>query len=108
MKNIIKSIVDDGDFSKHAIAQNIIVGFARMNYSTVGVIANHLKFYGFDVNSSIAAVLLDFAIVLTFLITFTDVPGYLPGVSQEHSGIIRYGKLLYAYSEATVPKLMLL
>ncbi|WP_094546638.1 acyl-CoA carboxylase subunit beta [Petroclostridium xylanilyticum] len=112
MKEVIAEIVDNGDFFEvHPhFAQNIIVGFARMNGRTVGIIANQPKVLAgaLDVNSSDkAARFIRFCDCFNIpILTFTDVPGYLPGVSQEHSGIIRHGaKLLYAYSEATVPKI---
>ncbi|MDK2799910.1 MAG: methylmalonyl-CoA decarboxylase subunit alpha [Clostridiales bacterium] len=112
MKEIITEVVDNGDFFEvHPhFAQNIIVGFARMNGRTVGIIANQPKVLAgsLDVNSSDkAARFIRFCDSFNIpLLTFTDVPGYLPGVSQEHNGIIRHGaKLLYAYSEATVPKI---
>lgn len=109
---IITSIVDDGDFfevQKH-FAKNIIVGFGRMNGKTVGIVANQPRFLAgvLDVNSSDkAARFIRFCDSFNIpLVSFTDVPGYLPGVNQEHSGIIRHGaKLLYAFAEATVPKI---
>lgn len=112
MKDIINKVVDNGDFfevHKH-YAQNIIVGFGRLNGKTVGIIANQPKFMAgsLDVNSSDkAARFVRFCDSFNIpLVTFTDVPGYLPGVDQEHNGIIRHGaKLLYAFSEATVPKI---
>src|SRR5690606_16360485 len=87
-----------------------VIGFGRMNGSTVGIIANQPKYIAgsLDVNSSDkAARFVRFCDAFNIpIITFTDVPGYLPGVEQEHGGIIRHGaKLLYAYSEATVPKI---
>ncbi len=112
MKEIIERVVDGGNFLEvhQYYAQNIIVGFARMNGSTVGIVANQPKVMAgvLDVNSSDkAARFVRFCDAFNIpLITFTDVPGYLPGVGQEHSGVIRHGaKLLYAYSEATVPKI---
>ncbi|HHW49278.1 MAG TPA: methylmalonyl-CoA carboxyltransferase [Clostridiaceae bacterium] len=112
MKEIICRVLDNGDFfeiQKH-FAQNIIIGFGRMNGSTVGIIANQPKYLAgsLDVNSSDkAARFVRFCDAFNIpVITFTDVPGYLPGVDQEHNGIIRHGaKLLYAFSEATVPKI---
>jgi len=112
MKDIICRVLDNGDFfeiQKH-YAQNIIIGFGRMNGSTVGIIANQPKYLAgsLDVNSSDkAARFVRFCDAFNIpVITFTDVPGYLPGVDQEHNGIIRHGaKLLYAFSEATVPKI---
>jgi len=112
MMDIITTIVDNGDFmevQKH-FAQNIIVGFGRLNGGTVGIIANQPKFAAgvLDVNASDkAARFIRFCDAFNIpLLSFTDVPGYLPGVGQEHSGVIRHGaKLLYAFSEATVPKI---
>ena len=112
VKDIITKVVDNGDFfeiQKH-YAQNIVIGFARLNGGTVGIIANQPKHLAgsLDVNSSDkAARFVRFCDAFNIpIITFTDVPGYLPGVGQEHSGIIRHGaKLLYAFSEATVPKI---
>ncbi len=112
MKNVINEIVDNGSFYElfQSFAQNIIVGFARMNGATVGIVANQPKVMAgsLDVNSSDkAARFVRFCDSFNIpLITFTDVPGYLPGVTQEHDGIIRHGaKLLYAFSEASVPKI---
>lgn len=112
VKEIIKIIADDGEFFEihEAFAQNIVVGFIRMNGSTVGVVANQPKVMAgvLDVNSSDkGARFVRFCDSFNIpIVTLTDVPGYLPGVGQEHSGVIRHGaKLLYAYSEATVPKI---
>ena len=112
MMEIIIEVVDINDFFEvhKDYAKNIIVGFARMNGKTIGIIANQPKVQAgvLDVNSADkAARFIRFCDSFNIpLVTFTDVPGYLPGVSQEHSGIIRHGaKLLYAYSEATVPKI---
>lgn len=110
MKAVIAEVVDNGDFFEifENYAKNIIIGFARMNGQTVGIVANQPKFMAgsLDVNSSTkAARFVRFCDSFNIpIVTFTDVPGYLPGVEQEHHGIIRHGaKLLYAYSEATVP-----
>ena len=112
MKTVITKIVDNGDFFEihESFAKSIIVGFGRMNGSTVGIVANQPKVLAgsLDVNSSDkAARFIRFCDAFNIpLLTLTDVPGYLPGVSQEHNGIIRHGaKLLYAYAEATVPKI---
>jgi len=112
MMEIITSVVDNGDFLEiqEHFAKNIIIGFGRMNGGTVGIIANQPKYSAgvLDVNSSDkAARFIRFCDSFNVpVITFTDVPGYLPGVGQEHNGIIRHGaKLLYAFSEATVPKI---
>lgn len=112
MKEIIEKIVDNGDFfeiQKH-FAQNIIIGFGRLNGGTVGIIANQPKVLAgvLDVNSADkGARFIRFCDAFNIpIITLTDVPGYLPGVGQEHNGVIRHGaKLLYSFSEATVPKI---
>ncbi len=112
VKQVIAEIVDNGEFLEvqKEFAQNIVIGFARMNGSTVGIVANQpkVKAGSLDVDSSDkAARFVRFCDSFNIpIITFTDVPGYLPGADQEFSGIIRHGaKLLYAYSEATVPKI---
>lgn len=112
MKEIIARVVDAGTFMEvHAhFATNIIVGFARLNGSTVGIVANQPKVLAgsLDIDASDkAARFIRFCDAFNIpIVTFVDVPGYLPGVGQEHGGIIRHGaKLLYAYSEATVPKI---
>ncbi len=112
IRDVIREVVDDGDFFEmfDKFAQNIVVGFARMNGATVGIIANQPKFMAgsLDCDSSDkGARFVRFCDGFNIpIITFTDVPGYLPGVNQEHSGVIRHGaKLLYAFSEATVPKI---
>ncbi|RJR10477.1 methylmalonyl-CoA carboxyltransferase, partial [Candidatus Parcubacteria bacterium] len=102
MLDVIRNIVDNGDFLEiqKYFAQNIIIGFGRLNGKTVGIIANQPKFMAgvLDVNSSDkGARFIRFCDAFNIpLITFTDVPGYLPGVGQEHSGVIRHGaKILY-------------
>ncbi|MCX8010582.1 MAG: acyl-CoA carboxylase subunit beta, partial [Ignavibacteria bacterium] len=112
VRDIIKAVCDDSDFFEvHKYwAANIVVGFARMNGETVGIVANQpLVLAGvLDVDSSDkAARFIRFCDAFNIpLITFVDLPGYLPGVDQEHAGVIRHGaKVLYAYSEATVPKI---
>ncbi len=112
MMDLIKKVTDNGEFLEvHAgFAKNIIVGFARFGGKSVGVVANQPKVAAgaLDVDASDkAARFIRFCDAFNIpLITFTDVPGYLPGVKQEHNGIIRHGaKLLYAFSEATVPKI---
>lgn len=112
VKQVIEQIVDGGDFMEvqAEFAKNIIVGFAKMNGISVGIIANQPKFMAgsLDINSSDkAARFIRFCDSFNIpLVTLTDVPGYFPGVDQEQGGIIRHGaKLLYAYSEATVPKI---
>jgi len=112
MLEVIKYIVDDGDFFQvqEYFAMNIIVGFARLNGRSVGIVAQqpHALAGVLDINSADkAARFVRFCDCFNIpIITFEDVPGFLPGVSQEHNGIIRHGaKLLYAYCEATVPKI---
>jgi propionyl-CoA carboxylase beta chain len=112
MKDVIHRIVDDGQFYEihEAYAANIVVGFARLGGHTVGIVANQPAVLAgvLDINSSEkAARFVRFCDAFNIpLITFVDVPGFLPGTGQEHGGIIRSGaKLLYAYCEATVPKL---
>ncbi|HEX4934932.1 MAG TPA: acyl-CoA carboxylase subunit beta, partial [Gemmatimonadaceae bacterium] len=112
MKEVVRAIVDDGDFFEvqEHFAGNVIVGFARLNGRPVGIVGNQpMAMAGvLDIESSEKAG----RFVRTCdsfnipLLTFVDVPGFMPGVDQEHGGIIRHGaKLLYAYCEATVPKL---
>uniref|UniRef100_A0A6U1U2K6 Propionyl-CoA carboxylase beta chain, mitochondrial n=1 Tax=Vannella robusta TaxID=1487602 RepID=A0A6U1U2K6_9EUKA len=112
MKDVIKKIVDEEDFFEIMPnwAKNIVIGFARMEGKTVGIVGNQPKELAgcLDVNASIkAARFVRFLDAFNIpIITMVDVPGFLPGVSQEHTGIIRNGaKLLYAYAEATVPKI---
>ncbi|MDE2950524.1 MAG: acyl-CoA carboxylase subunit beta [Chloroflexota bacterium] len=112
MKKVIELIVDDGHFFEvqEEYAGNIVVGYARLGGSAVGIVANQPMVLAgvLDINASVKAA----RFVRTCdafnvpLITFVDVPGYLPGTDQEHNGIIMSGaKLLYAFCEATVPKL---
>ncbi|MGC8754546.1 MAG: acyl-CoA carboxylase subunit beta [Thermosulfidibacteraceae bacterium] len=112
MKEIIRRVVDDGYFFEvqPLFAQNIIIGFARLNGHVVGIVANQpMHLAGcLDINASVkAARFVRFCDAFNIpIVTFEDVPGFLPGVAQEHGGIIKHGaKLLYAYCEATVPKL---
>jgi propionyl-CoA carboxylase beta chain len=111
MYNVIRSVVDDGRFLEvHAnYARNIIVGFARLGGKSVGIVANQpMALSGcLDINASIkGARFVRFCDAFNIpIITFEDVPGFLPGTSQEYGGIIIHGaKLLYAYCEATVPR----
>jgi acetyl-CoA carboxylase carboxyltransferase component len=113
VREIITTVVDDGDFFEVQPhwAQNMVVGFARMGGRSVGIVANQARVMAgcIDINASDkAARFIRFCDAFNIpVITFVDTPGYLPGVNQEHGGIIRHGaKLLYAYSEATVPKLV--
>ena len=112
MKEIIKSIVDNGDFFEihELFAENILVGFARMGGRSVGIIANQPQFLAgaLDIHSSNkAARFIRFCDSFNIpIVTLVDTPGYLPGADQEHNGIIRHGrKLLFSYCEATVPKI---
>ena len=114
MKNVIASIVDNGEFFEPHMyyAKNIIVCFARLNGRSIGIIANQPKFMAgcLDINASDkASRFIRFCDAFNIpLLTIADVPGYLPGSEQEYGGIIRHGaKLLWCYSEATVPKLLL-
>lgn len=111
MYELIYSIVDEGDFFEiqPQYANNIIIGFAAMAGSTVGIIANQpMHLAGcLDINASLkAARFIRFCDAFNIpIVSLIDVPGFLPGTSQEHGGIIKHGaKLLYAYAEATVPK----
>jgi propionyl-CoA carboxylase beta chain len=111
MHDLIRSIADDGEFLEvHAhYAKNIVVGFARLGGRPVGVVANQpAQLAGtLDINASVkGARFVRFCDCFNIpLVTFEDVPGFLPGTQQEFGGIIRHGaKLLYAYAEATVPK----
>ena len=112
IKEIIKSIVDNGEFLEihELFAENIVVGFARMGGRSVGIVANQPMYLAgaLDINSSSkAARFIRFCDAFNIsIVTLVDTPGYLPGSDQEHNGIIRHGsKLLFAYCEATVPKI---
>jgi len=111
MHEVIGKVVDNADFFelKPDYAANIITGFARMAGSTIGVVANQPMVLAgcLDIQSSVkAARFVRFCDAFNIpVVTFVDVPGFLPGTAQEHGGIIRHGaKLLYAYAECTVPK----
>ncbi|VEU37487.1 unnamed protein product [Pseudo-nitzschia multistriata] len=111
MKDVIRQIVDHGDIFEimPEMAQNIVVGFARMDGHTVGIVGNNpLTLAGcLDINASNkAARFVRFCNSFNIpIVTFVDVPGFLPGTEQEFGGIIRHGaKLLFAYAEASVPK----
>jgi propionyl-CoA carboxylase beta chain len=115
IKTLIESVVDNKYFYEvqEHFAQNIVIGFGRMNGKSVGFVANQPASYAgvLDINSSVkAARFVRFCDAFNIpIITFVDVPGFLPGTAQEYGGIIRHGaKLLYAYSEATVPKITLI
>jgi propionyl-CoA carboxylase beta chain len=111
MGDIIRRVVDDGQYLEiqKDYARNMLVGFARLGGYSVGVVANQPAFLAgcLDIDASVkAARFVRFCDAFNIpLVTFVDVPGFLPGTAQEFSGIIRHGaKLLYAYCEATVPK----
>ncbi len=115
VKEIILGVVDSSDFLEvqPLWAPNIVIGFARLNGRTVGIVANQPKFFAgtLDINSSTkAGRFVRYCDAFNIpVVTFVDVPGFLPGIDQEHGGIIRHGsKLLYAYCEATVPKITLI
>jgi propionyl-CoA carboxylase beta chain len=112
IRDIIRGVVDDHNFFEvhEAFAPNLVVGFARIDGRSVGIVANQPAFFAgvLDISSSEkGARFVRFCDAFNIpLITFEDVPGFLPGVTQEHGGIIRHGaKLLFAFCEATVPKI---
>ena len=112
MHEVITRVFDHGEFFEMSpyFAQNLITGFARLQGQTVGVVANQPKVLAgvLDIDASTkGARFIRFCDAFNIpIVTFVDVPGYMPGTAQEHHGIIRHGaKLLYAYCEATVPKL---
>ena len=112
IKRLIEGVVDDGRFLEvqSDYARNIVVGFARLANQSVGIVANQPAYLAgvLDINASVkGARFVRFCDAFNIpLITFEDVPGFLPGTQQEFGGIIKHGaKLLYAYAEATVPKL---
>jgi propionyl-CoA carboxylase beta chain len=115
IKEIIHRVVDDGEFFEihEHWARNIVVGFARLDGRSIGIVANQPAFLAgcLDINSSVkAARFVRFCDAFNIpILTFEDVPGFLPGTDQEFGGIIRHGaKLLYAYAEATVPKITII
>jgi propionyl-CoA carboxylase beta chain len=114
IKDIILSVADDNYFFEIMphYAQNIVIGYIRMNGKSVGIVANQPAVLAgvLDINASVkAARFVRFCDAFNIpIVTFEDVPGFLPGTVQEYGGIIKHGaKLLYAYSEATVPKITL-
>ncbi|MDE2059669.1 MAG: acyl-CoA carboxylase subunit beta [candidate division NC10 bacterium] len=115
MKELIRMVVDDGEFLEiqEYFAQNIVVGFGRLDGQSIGFVANQPAVLAgcLDIGSSVkAARFIRFCDAFNIpIITLEDVPGYLPGTAQEHGGIIKHGaKLLYAYGEATVPKITII
>jgi len=112
IRHVIELVMDDGEFFEVAplYAQNLVVGFSRLNGHSIGVVGNQPKAMAgvLDINASIkGARFIRFCDAFNIpIISFVDVPGFLPGTSQEYGGIILHGaKLLYAYAEATVPKI---
>jgi acetyl-CoA carboxylase carboxyltransferase component len=112
VRDVVRSICDDSDFLEiqEHWAKNIVIGFARLEGRTVGIVGNQPAYLAgvLDVDASDkAARFIRFCDAFNIpLISLVDLPGYLPGVDQEHAGVIRHGaKILYAYSEATVPKI---
>jgi propionyl-CoA carboxylase beta chain len=112
MHDVIKPVVDDGRFYEvqREYAQNILCGFAHLGGTSIGIVANQPAVLAgvLDISASLkAARFIRFCDAFNIpIVTFEDVPGFLPGTAQEHGGIIKHGaKLLYAYCEATVPKL---
>ena len=112
IKDVIRRVIDEGYFFEVAehFAQNIVIGFGRMSGETIGIVANQPAYLAgcLDINSSTkGARFVRFCDAFQIpILTFEDVPGFLPGAAQEFGGIIRHGaKLLYAYAEATVPKI---
>jgi len=112
IKDVIRHVVDDGNFFEvhEHFAQNLVIGFARMDGRSIGIVANQPAYLAgcLDINSSVkGARFVRFCDAFNIpILTFEDVPGFLPGTGQEFGGIIRHGaKLLFAYAEATVPKI---
>ena len=112
MRDLIYKVVDDEEFLEvhQSFAPNIVVGFGRMNGRAVGFVGNQPDYMAgvLDIDASNkAARFVRFCDCFNIpLVTFVDVPGFMPGVNQEYGGIIRHGaKLIYAYAEATVPKI---
>jgi acetyl-CoA carboxylase carboxyltransferase component len=112
MKRVIKAIVDRGDFFEVSAdyAKNIIIGFSRMGGKVVGVVANQPQVFAgcidIDASDKSSRFIRTCDAFNIPLVTLVDVPGFLPGTNQEYGGIIRHGaKMLYAWSEATVPKI---
>ena len=115
MLDVVGRVVDNGDFMQvhENFAPNVIVGFARFDGRTVGIVGNQpAQLAGvLDIDASVkAARFVRFCDAFNVpLVTFIDVPGFMPGTNQEYGGIIRHGaKLIFAYAEATVPKISVL
>ncbi len=112
IRDVVRAVCDDSDFFEiqEFWARNLVIGFARLDGQTIGVVGNQPAYLAgvLDVDASDkAARFVRFCDAFNIpLVSFVDLPGYLPGVDQEHAGVIRHGaKILYAYSEATVPKI---
>jgi len=115
MKQIITSVIDNGDFMEvhRQFAPNLIVGFARLNGKPVGIVAQQPAYLAgvIDINAAVkGARFVRFCDAFNIpLVSFVDVPGFMPGVKQEQAGIIRHGaKFIYAYAESTVPKITII
>src|SRR5262249_10244380 len=115
MKRVIDEVVDDGDFFElNALwAMNIVCGFARLDGHVVGIVGNQPQVLAgtldIDASEKAARFVRTCDAFNVPLVTFVDVPGFLPGTDQEYGGIIRHGaKLLYAYCEATVPRVQII
>ena len=115
VRDIIRAVVDDSNFFEiqEMFAKNIVIGFARINGDTVGIVANQPMYLAgvLDCDSAdkAARFIRNCESFNIPIVTLEDMPGYLPGVDQEHAGVIRHGaKVLYAYSEATVPKITII
>ncbi len=115
MRSVVAAVVDNGDFLEYhsAWAANLVCGFARLNGHSVGIVGNQpMRFAGvldIDASEKGARFVRTCDAFNVPLVTFVDVPGFLPGVDQEYGGIIRHGaKLLYAYCEATVPRIQVI
>lgn len=115
VRDIVRALVDDSDFFEvqELFAPNAIIGFARVNGDTIGVVGNQALFLAgvldIDASDKIARFIRFCDAFNIPIVTLVDIPGYLPGADQEHNGVIRHGaKVLYAYSEATVPKITII
>ena len=115
MKKVIEAVVDDGDFFEvnHHWAMNLVCGFARIDGRTVGIVGNQPQMLAgvlnIDASEKGARFVRTCDAFNVPLITFVDVPGFMPGTDQEYGGIIRHGaKLLYAYCESTVPRVQII
>jgi len=115
VREVIETLADEGDFLEYQkdFAKNIVTGFIRIGGRSVGVVANQPKMFAGCLNIDASTKIARFIRFLDSfnipIISLVDVPGYMPGTEQEYGGVIRHGaKVLYAYSEATVPKITLI